>query len=139
MVSAEAHDPRRVIPELIEMIGPQSIYEKYVAFGAGDAVENPLRQRSRPLEVLVTSSFQYERFIAYGDDPSQSPETRDDHERYERIFRRPYLELSSGERSFSFLNPVIRIVALDGNIERLGEIGQAVIGFDPHIQLAIGP
>jgi Dolichyl-phosphate-mannose-protein mannosyltransferase len=139
MVGAEAHDPRRVVPGLVGMIGTQSLYEKYVAFSAGDAVENPLRQRSRPLEILVTSSFQYERYVLYGNDPSQSPETHDAYERYERIFHQPYLELSSGPPSFGFLNPVIRIVALDGNIDRLGEIGQAVIKADPHIQLRIGP
>jgi len=35
---------------------------------------------------------------------------------------RPYLEVSNGRATLAYINPVVRIVAMDGSVERLEKI-----------------
>jgi len=35
---------------------------------------------------------------------------------------RPYLEVSNGRPTLAYINPVVRIVAMDGSVERLEKI-----------------
>jgi len=134
---ASAHDPRKVVPYLLRAFGPQTRFDEYITY----LVKAPRSvDPSRPLNAVFTSSFWYGRFERYGGDPAQGDHVRQLHDWYfNEAFKRPYLELSSGGPSFGFLNPVIRIVALNNNINRLVEIGEAVIEFDPHINLRLGP
>jgi hypothetical protein len=69
--------------------------------------------------LLVTSSFVYDRYLAYGVDSRQSGEIRGAAAHYGELFTHPFLELSNGRPAFAFFNPVLRIVALDDDAEHL--------------------
>jgi hypothetical protein len=38
----------------------------------------------------------------------------------------PHLDVSNGRPSLGYFNPVLRIVAMDGRVERLNEIADAI-------------
>lgn len=140
IMTTAGRDPRAIMPKLIEFLPRQTRVDPYVFFDSRlDEALTRRADRSEPLDMLATSSFYYDRFGRYADDPSQSQRARAAHNFYfNKAFRHPYLELASGP-TYRYLNPTIRIVALDDNIDRLLVIGQAVIAVDPHIQLTIGP
>jgi hypothetical protein len=140
IVSGARHDLRRTIPKIIDSFGKQVGFDIFVGYNRerladmaaarGNSGDDPT--------VFVTSNFLYDRLAFYGDDPSQPAETREAFNFYDDLFRHPYLELSSG-LSFGFLNPVIRVVSLDNDIDRLTTVGQAVIAADPTVDFAFGP
>ena len=72
-------------------------------------------------DVFVTSSFRYARFTDAGA-RAQRWRTRDMADRYAALFEKPYLEVTNGRPTYAFFNPVLRIVALDGDPARLQPI-----------------
>jgi hypothetical protein len=140
IVMGAQHDPRGIVPQIVSSFGPQVRFDNFVAYDR-DALEAAARgpgQPSGPTRVFVTSSFVYDRLARHGDDSSQPEETRKAFEFYGNLFRRPYLELSGGPQ-FGFLNPVVRIVAIDNDIDHLVSIGGAAIETDPYVKMTIGP
>ena len=74
----------------------------------------------------MTSSFVYDRFTQFGFGSEPSERTRARARYYTTLFKLRYLEVSSGRPSYPFFKPVLRIVALEGNGERLAEIATAL-------------
>jgi Dolichyl-phosphate-mannose-protein mannosyltransferase len=140
IVSGARHDVRRTIPKIIESFGTRARFDIFVGYNRERLVNLAAARGNSDDDptVFVTSSFVYDRLAFHADDPSQPAETREAFDFYEGLFRHPYLELSSGP-SFGFLNPVIRVVSLDDDIDRLATVGQSVIAADPTISFAFGP
>jgi 4-amino-4-deoxy-L-arabinose transferase-like glycosyltransferase len=140
IVSGARHDLRRIMPEIVDSFGPRVHFDNFVGYDRDNLVAlaraggNP----DGPPNVFVTSSFVYDRLGFHADDPSQPADTKEAFDFYSRLFQQPYLELSSGP-SFAFLNPVIRVVSLDNDIDRLVTVGKATIAADPSIRFSIGP
>jgi hypothetical protein len=72
-------------------------------------------------DIFVTSSFRYGRY-AYAGAHGQRARTRNMAARYAALFEKPYLEVTNGRPAYAFFNPVLRIVALDGDPARLDPI-----------------
>ena len=67
-------------------------------------------ERARGTALLVANSFMYERYFAaikHGD-PNRLVRRRV--ERYEELFRYPYIEIRPSYKTFAFSNPTIRII-----------------------------
>ena len=140
IVSGARHDLRRTIPTIINSFGPRVHFDNFIGFDR-KRLEAPAAAEGHsggPPTVFVTSSFVYDRLALHADDPSQPAKTREAFDFYKGLFQHPYLELSSGP-SFGFLNPVIRVVSLDDDFDRLASVGQSVIAADPTISFAFGP
>ena len=86
-------------------------------------------------DVFVTSSFRYARFThgAHG----QRARTRDMAARYAALFEKPYLEVTNGRPAYAFFNPVLRIVALDGDAARLESITARLRGAAPGFSIRL--
>jgi hypothetical protein len=68
------------------------------------------RERARGTALLVANSFMYERYFAAikHSEPNRSVRRRVN--RYEQLFRYPYVEIHPRYKSFAFSNPTIRII-----------------------------
>jgi 4-amino-4-deoxy-L-arabinose transferase-like glycosyltransferase len=67
-------------------------------------------ERARGTALLVANSLMYERYrlaVSYG---APSPWVRRRVERYEELFRYPYVEIRPRYKTFAFSNPTIRII-----------------------------
>jgi hypothetical protein len=88
-------------------------------------------------DIFVTSSFSYGRYAKFGGLPKQSERTRQKAAYFADLFKLPYLEVTNGRPSFAFFNPVIRIVALDGNGARLAPIAASLRQSAPDLSVRV--
>lgn len=119
-------DPRSAVPLLIADVRPAPYFDRYTHF-------DPLDASSAPPDLLVTASFRYERFTRFGSEPHQRWLARYGADYYNALFQLPYLEVTNGRPSFAFFNPVIRIVALDADEDRLESIATRLSGGHPGV------
>jgi hypothetical protein len=115
-----ADDPRAAVPPLIAGMHPTPYFDRYTKF-------MHLAGSTLPTNLLVTSSFRYERFIRFGSNRYQHGVVRYAADYYNALFQLPYLEVTNRRPSFAFFNPVTRIVALDGDVDRLKSIAAAIL------------
>jgi hypothetical protein len=94
-----------------------------------------LRPTAATADIVVTSSFAYERFAQFGGAPEEPGPTRAKAAYYAALFKLPYLEVTNDRPSFAFFNPVLRIVALDGNGNRLSPIAAALQHDAPNLNV----
>lgn len=76
--------------------------------------------------IVITSSFNYDRYKRYGGLPLQSPQTKEAAKFYAQILALPHLDISNRHPSFGFFNPTTTIVAMDGKAERLVPIDKII-------------
>jgi hypothetical protein len=124
-------DPRRLLPEIVaNASGPVAVdgYASYahVPFLAGRATK-PFAPNTT---IIVTSTFNYERYQRYGALPLQSAKTQAAAGFFARALALPHLDISNGRPAFGFFNPTITVVALDGKPERLLPIARLIAATD---------
>ena len=123
-------DLRSVIPTIVVANEPRTAFDSYTRFsgvggvGRQASIKSPATAATD--NILVTSSFTYDRYAEFDTAPQQPKGTRAVATYYANLFRLPYLEVKSSRPSYGFFNPVIRIVALDGRSERLAPIAAAL-------------
>ena len=81
------------------------------------------------------SCLNYERYVRFGLTEGQIERTHSSAVHYDELFKLPYLEADNGRPSFAFFNPALRVVALDGNAERLKPIAQALQREAPNLRV----
>jgi pimeloyl-ACP methyl ester carboxylesterase len=120
-------DPRSVVPAAVLRSNPQAAFDHYTRF-AGSAGHAPAQPRptAETADIFVTSNFAYDRFAQFGASSEQPDSTHAKAAYYAALFKLPYLEVTNGRPSYAFFNPVIRIVALDGDRDRLAPIATAL-------------
>ena len=71
-------------------------------------------------DIVVTANLVYDRFRSYA--ARKDWVSRPTGSYYRRLNALPHLDVSKGWPTLGYFNPVLRIVALDGNIGRLQQI-----------------
>ena len=113
-------------------------FERYARLGVkGGQMTAHGRAPLKPTALLVTSNLAYARYGALATADLQDHEIRGRAARYAELFRRPYLEVSNGRSTFAFFNPVLRIVALDGDATHLERLAAALRGEYPGLRLTL--
>lgn len=131
-----SEDPRLLVPATVLSSEPRAAFDHYTRFaGAGKQASPQLRPTAANADIFVTSSFAYDRFAQFGAAPEQPEPTRAKAAYYAALFKLPYLEVASGRPSYAFFNPVLRIVALDGNGDRLAPIAAALRRDAPNLTI----
>ena len=116
-------DLRALVPHVVLEDTPDAAFDRYTQFNhrrgqtAMHGIPEPVRST-----ILVTSNFVHDRYRLRGTADLQTDEVRGRAARYADLFRRPYLEISNGRPPYAFFNPVLRIVALDGDAAHLRSI-----------------
>ncbi len=124
-------DPRRLLPEIVANASGPVAVDGYAGYAhvpslAGRATK--LSAAKTP--VIVTSTFNYERYGRYGALPLQSITTQAAAEFFAHALALPHLDISNGRPAFGFFNPTTTIVALDGKPERLLAIARFIEATD---------
>ena len=124
-------DPRRLLPEIVANAPRRIIIDSY----AGNYPSAPVALRD-PLPtatILVTSSFNYERYVLWGMSPQEPVRTQEVAEFFVQALALPRIDLSNGQPSFGFFNPTTSIIAMDGNAERLVPIAELIARVAPTV------
>jgi hypothetical protein len=131
-------DLRRIVPPIVLRDSPNAAFDNYTRLG-GTGGQNAMRGRPPAVgtSILVTSNLTYDRYLALGAADLQPHETKGRAAAYGELFTHPFLELSNGRPNFAFFNPVLRIVALDGNTEHLQSIAAAFRRDDPNVSITL--
>lgn len=133
-----ADDPRRLLPEILANAGGRVAVDGYAGFKNQGflALREPLPS-SADTAIVVTSSFNYDRYRRYGASARQSPKTREVARFFAQALMLPRLDLSNGAPPFGFFNPTTTIIALDGNADRLLPIAKAIEATAPSMTVRL--
>jgi hypothetical protein len=130
-------DTRALVPAAVLSGVSRTTFDYYTHFSS---VGGPASLQKWPTaamaDIFVTSSFSYGRYAKFGELPKQSERTRQKAAYFADLFKLPYLEVT-GRPSFAFFNPVIRIVALDGNGAGLAPIAAALRQSAPDLSVRV--
>ncbi len=147
---AEHDDLRSLVPAILLAEEPRTAFDAYTRFLGSGWPERPCTDaRSAPYvcdldrgehapvshNLMVTSSFNYDRYTPFGTADQQPPETQAAATYYKSLFGLPYLEVSIGRPSYGYFNPVFRIIAVDGSEARLTPIAEALQRDQPRLNL----
>ncbi len=134
-INVGAHDdPRRMLPEIVAMIPAYVAVDSYAGYQT-----RPFLTQLQVLPsvasspIIVTSSFNYDRYKRYGALPQQSIQTQEGAKFYTQILALPHIDISNGRPSFGFFNPTTTIVAMDGKFERLLPIAKIIKATAPSL------
>jgi len=68
--------------------------------------------------MIVTSSFNYERYQLWGALPQEPERTQEVAQFFARALALPRIDVWNGRPTFGFFNPVTTVITLDGNAQR---------------------
>ena len=112
-ISAPAQeDPRRIISDLDFDNPTRTAFDRYTRYVGPLGITGA---HPATADIFVTSSFTYDRFGAISTPHGQSRRTRERLSFYAALFNMPYLDVTNGRPPYAYFNPIIRIVALDGD------------------------
>jgi hypothetical protein len=114
-------NPRAVISALDFANNGRIAFDSYTRFAGPAGTVDSAPPDATTADVFVTSSFRYDRFADAGG-RTQRGRTRKMAAAYAALFEKPYLEVTNSRPAYAFFNPVLRIVALDGDPARLQPI-----------------
>jgi hypothetical protein len=114
-------NPRSVISAFDFDNNGRIAFDSYTRFAGPAGTIDSTPPDATTADIFVTSSFRYDRFT-YAGSHAQRGRTRKMAAVYAALFEKPYLEVTNGRPAYAFFNPVLRIVALDGDSTRLQPI-----------------
>jgi hypothetical protein len=129
-------DPRALVPAPVLGNAPRVAFDHYTRFsGVGGPTPPQQGLPAATASIFVTSSFAYDRFTQFGAAHGQTERTHAKAAYYTALFKLPYLEVTNGRPSYAFFNPVLRIVALNGDRDRLPPIAAALQRGAPNLTI----
>ena len=111
-------DPRTVVPPIVAASGARVVIDRYADY---DNKRRILGLRLRPTkdtaDIVVTANLTYDRFDNFAAPKNPAPDSLAGY--YLGLNALPRLEVSNGRPTLGYFNPVLKVVALDGSVERL--------------------
>jgi hypothetical protein len=130
-------DLRRIVPKIVLPDTPNAAFDDYTRFHRGGQPARHGRPPAERTSLLVTSNFVYDRYLEHASAPLQPHDVRARAARYAELFTHPFLEVSNGRPAFAFFNPVLRIVALDGDAGHLETIAGELRRKYPNVSITL--
>lgn len=135
--NSEAQDPRAVVPPIVAATGLRIATDRYADYDAsrpllGDA---PLRPSAHTTDIVVTANLTYDRFNSYAARKDRVSLLTAGY--YHRLNALPHLDVSNGRPTQGYFNPVLRIVAMDGSVDRLKEIAAEIHAAAPAFRIRL--
>jgi hypothetical protein len=91
--------------------------EQFRPYGESNTTIAELRRKG--IDIVVVSSFEYDRYLLGEQLASQRPEIYEAARRYTELFTYPTIEVRPTYRSFAFSNPTIKIIDIRGVTARV--------------------
>jgi hypothetical protein len=124
-INAHDIDPRAIVPPIVAASGARVIVDRY---GDYERARRILGLSFRPTadmaDIVVTANLAYDRADNYLSPRDPDPQSMAGY--YRGLFSRPYLEVSNGRPTLAYFNPVLRVVAMDGAVDRLNQIATEI-------------
>jgi BolA family transcriptional regulator, general stress-responsive regulator len=118
-------DPRAVMPPILAATGARVATDRYADYDTSrKLLGDRLRPTGQTIDVVVTSNMTYDRYDSYA--ARNAPVLRRPAGYYHGLSALPHLDVSNGRPSLGYFNPVLRIVAMDGRVDRLNDIADAI-------------
>ncbi len=144
-------DPRGIVPGVVLSETPEAAFDKYTRLDAAKlsskakAVFDRYTRRdtsqasskATTSNIFVTSSFTYERFARFSGKKHGPKPVRAKADAYAAMFARPYLQVINDRPAFGWFNPVLRIIALDGDTDHLKSIATALRAAAPGLSFCL--
>jgi 4-amino-4-deoxy-L-arabinose transferase-like glycosyltransferase len=136
-INGGGQDPRAVVPQILAATGARIAMDRHTDYDASrDFIGQPwLRPTAKTADIAVTANLVYDRFRSYA--ARKDLVSRPTGSYYRRLNALPHLDVSNGRPTLGYFNPVLRIVALDGNIERLQQISAAITAAAPEFKVRL--
>ena len=136
-INGGGQDPRAVVPQILAATGVRIATDRYTDYDASrDFIGEPwLRPTANTADIAVTANLVYDRFRSYA--ARKDRVSRPTGSYYRRLNALPHIDVSNGRPTLGYFNPVLRIVALDGNIERLQQISAAITAAAPEFKVRL--
>jgi hypothetical protein len=133
-INAPDIDPRDVVPPIVLYSGARAAFDRYSTYGfKSQILGTEARQLAADAEIVLTANLAYARAGNYAVPPNQDPATVAGY--YQALGAKPHLDVSNGRPTMAYFNPVLRIVAMDGSMQRLREIGKSINKAAPSLKL----
>jgi hypothetical protein len=133
--SGTSNDPRNLLPEIIASVPGPVVADRY----AGNYPQLPFLTSRDPFPsaadttIVVTSSFNYERYQLWGALPEEPERTRLVAQSFARALASPRIDISNGRPMFGFFNPTTTVIAMDGNSKHLVAVAEMVTTTAPSL------
>ena len=136
-INGGGQDPRAVVPQILAATGARIAMDRHSDYDASrEFVGEPwLRPTAQTADIVVTANLVYDRFRSYA--ARKDWVSRPTGSYYRRLNALPHLDVSNGRPTLGYFNPVLRIVALEGNIERLQQISAAITAAAPEFKVRL--
>ena len=128
-------DPRAVVPRILASTGARIAMDRHSDYDASrEFVGEPWLRPTADCRHRGYGNV-YDRFRSYA--AHKDWVSRPTGSYYRRLNALPHLDVSNGRPTLGYFNPVLRIVALDGNIERLQQISAAITAAAPEFKVRL--
>ena len=136
-INGGGQDPRAVVPQILAATGARIAMDRHtITTPRVNLLGEPwLRPTAQTADIAVTANLVYDRFRSYA--ARKDLVSRPTGSYYRRLNALPHLDVSNGRPTLGYFNPVLRIVALDGNIERLQQISAAITAAAPEFKVRL--
>jgi hypothetical protein len=132
-VNAPDVDPRAVVADIVAATGARVALDRYTTYKVLGRLGGGARKDAEGAELIVTSNLTYDRAGSYAVREAGDANSLVDY--YRALGAYPYLEVSNGRPNMAYFNPVMRVIAMDGSMERLREIGKEIEEAAPGFKL----
>jgi 4-amino-4-deoxy-L-arabinose transferase-like glycosyltransferase len=125
-INGTDQDPRAVVPQILAATGARLAIDRYADYDSsrkllGDAT---MRPAADAVAIVATANLVYDRFRSYAARKELVSWLMAGY--YRGLNALPHLDVSNGRPTFGYFNPVVRIVAMDGDVGRLKTIAEAI-------------
>jgi hypothetical protein len=129
-------DPRTIVPPIVAASGARVVFDRYSDYQLSRTI---LGLVSRPTkdaaDIVVTANLTYDRFDFAV--PRKGSPLAKRAAYYRDLSALPHLDVSNGRPTLAYFNPVVRIIALDGSVERLERIAADIRAAAPSLTVRL--
>ena len=136
-INGGGQDPRAVVPQILAATGARIATDRYADYDASRDFlgEAWLRPAAQTADIVVTANLVYDRYRSYAARKDRVSRPLSGY--YRRLNALPHLDVSNGRPTLGYFNPALRIVAMDGNVERLRQISAAIAAAAPEFKVRL--
>ena len=126
-----AQDPRAIVPKILAATGARIAIDRYGDYDSSRRLlgDKTLRPNAQTADLALTANLTYDRFGNHAG--RNDPVSRPARAYYRGLNGFPHLDVSNGRPTLGYFNPVLRIVAMDGDAGRLEGIAEAILAAAP--------
>jgi len=124
-------DPRGVVPSIVAASGARVIFDRYSDYERNRRILGiKFRPTKDMADIVVTSNLAYDRFALEAAPGAMAAY-------YRGLSAKPHLDVSNGRPTVAYFNPALRIVAMDGSVDRLKRIAAEIEAAAPSLKVEL--